>query len=158
MKTIPLANGQSVLIDDEDFERVSKFKWSFRKMGGISYAFRHWRELGVKKAESIHRHILNPKPGEIVDHINRNGLDNRRSNLRICNRSENCCNRKLGKNNKSGFKGVRLNKKTDKYEVRITKNGRVFFLGCFITSKEGAAAYNSAAKVLHGQFSRLNPV
>ena len=106
----------------------------------------------------MHRLILNAKKGEQVDHINRNGLDNRKKNLRLCSHSQNGINRPFQKNNSSGFKGVHKYKYGGKWEVSIEKGGKNFYVGVFSDKKEAALAYNKKAKELFGEFAYQNPV
>jgi len=110
----------------------------------------------------MHRLITNAKPGEIIDHINRNSLDNRKCNLRKCSNSQNQWNTVKQKNNKSGFKGVYWNKEKEKWQAQISFGkdavGKqvTFYLGRFDNVLEAAAAYDKKAKELHGKFARLN--
>lgn len=92
---IKLTNGGFCLVDKEDFESISKFKWRRRDETRTSYAFRVQREGKRLKYILMHRFILKPKnPLQEVDHINHNGLDNRRKNIKLCNRAENMLNRR----------------------------------------------------------------
>jgi hypothetical protein len=89
-----------------------------------------------------------------VDHINGNGLDNRKENLRICSHSENQWNRTKYKNNKSGYKGVFFHSKTGHWEAGIRINGKREYLGVFNTPQEASLAYSRKAIELHGEFAR----
>ena len=102
MKKIPLSQGQFSLVDDEDFDILSKFKWYYSKGRNTNYAI----AANNRKLIRMHRLIMNPKKGFVIDHINGDGLDNRRENLRICSYSHNSMNSALKKGNKSGIKGV----------------------------------------------------
>ncbi len=104
----------------------------------------------------MHRVIKGAKAGQSVDHVNGNGLDNRRSNLRLCAHAENLRNRKIHKNNKSGFKGVRKRKESSLWRAEIRSNHKFYFLGNFHSAEEAAHAYDAAALKLHGEFARLN--
>ena len=97
---------------------------------------------------------MNAEKTKIVDHINGNTLDNRESNLRVCTHSDNCKNRKMHSNNKTGFKGVSL--KDGKYVAQIQFKGNHKHLGLFDTAIEATIAYNEKAKTIFGQFARLN--
>jgi hypothetical protein len=107
----------------------------------------------------LHRLILGAQPGDVVDHINHNKLDNRRCNLRLAGRTGNSRNRLPNKGNR--FKGVRL-VPSGRYQASIyfTENGKRFFkhLGTFITEREAAQAYNTAATILFGEYAWLNPL
>ena len=118
MKEIQLTGGEICLVDDEDFDFVSKIKWHIDSDG---YA-RH----GSKR---MHRIIANTPKGMETDHINREKLDNRRSNLRVCTQHENQMNRGKQKNNKSGYKGVFSARK--KWRPQIKYKGKVIRFGVF---------------------------
>ncbi len=154
MKTIPLTQGKVAIVDDEDYEELSKYNWSALRGGsGVYYA----RRKKDKKMLIMHRIILNAKYGEMVDHINHNGLDNRKENLRICTNSQNQMNRKrnIGV---SKYKGVHWSKHSNKWRARITKNGKNAHLGLFGSEKDAARAYNKKATILFGEFALLNDI
>lgn len=92
---INLETGHTVLIDDCDYEKVMRWKWYAKAEGS-----RHYAVTVRSPMQRMHRMILNAKPEQVVDHINGNGLDNRRENLRICSREENAKNRRVSRNNK----------------------------------------------------------
>ena len=102
--------------------------------------------------------IGKPKKGFVTDHINGDGLDNRRGNLRICTQVENRSNSTRNKNNTSGYKGVMWRKKARKWVVKICVNYRLIHLGYFDDIKEAAKAYNDAAIKYHKKFARLNVI
>jgi hypothetical protein len=99
---------------------------------------------------------MQPPKGLHVDHANHNGLDNRRSNLRICTQAENQRNRKLHCNNTSGFIGVCWGKSHRKWKAYIYSYKQHFHLGHFDTAEEAAGVRDVAAKNLHGEFAMLN--
>jgi hypothetical protein len=152
----------TILVDDEDYEKAMKYKWS-ATYDGCNYYFIHklydsnWKCIGYKK---LHRYLLDVSDPKIeVDHINGNTLDNRRSsNLRICVHKNNGKNRSRSKNNTSGYKGVIWRKDNKKWRASITSNGKKYSLGNFIDKKDAARAYNEAAKQLHGEYAQLNKV
>lgn len=160
MKLIPLSQGKFTIVDDEDYERlISMGKWSY----GNGYAVRVSNVIkddGSKKSISINMSqvVIQSKKGVIVDHINRDRLDNRKCNLRVCTRTEN--NRNVGKKSTSAgrFKGVFWNKKAKIWYVRIGVNGKSKYIGCFKDDIEAARAYNEAAIKYHGEFANLNPI
>jgi hypothetical protein len=157
MKLIPLTRGQNAIIDDDDFESVSKHKWQ----AWTSRTFDSFYATSSKRINTkttmikMHRLIAGVigLDGVYVDHINGNGLDNRRSNLRICSHSENMKNCKRYTSNKSGYKGVGFH--NGKWRARINIDRKSIFLGHFSTAEEAHAAYCEAAKRLYGEFARF---
>lgn len=150
-----------MIVDDEDFEILSEFNWAFQpnnyQSGG--YAIRSLpRQRGKPRHTiSMHRQILEVDDDLATDHINGNGLDNRRANLRIATTQTNAFNR--GKPNvlcTSKYKGVLRRKGKNGWETRLKYNGKAIHLGVFLTEREGAMAYNYAAKLMFGEFARLN--
>jgi len=158
MIEIPLTQGQVALIDDEDFELISKFKWRavWNPHTKSFYAKAHIRKPDGKDTTlRMHRLIMNAQPGQQVDHVHHLTLDNRKSELRICTNSENLMNRGAQENNTSGYKGVSWNKRDRKWHAQIWVNGKRKHLGYFSTPEDGYAAYCKAAHDLHGQFARV---
>lgn len=158
MKKIKLSKGRFALVDDEDYETVSPFKWClFEKNKKKYYAF---GKVNGKRI-MMHRLILNAPPDMIVDHKDNDGLDNRRCNIRLCNPTENCMNRsKTTKKKHSKYKGVYLEKsyKKPQWRAGIRINNKTIHLGCHKTEKEAAIAYNVAANKMFGEFAHLNAV
>lgn len=143
-----------ILIDKEDFDKVSKHTWSISKTKNY---IRVETRINYKLVR-LHRFVLNINNKSQIDHINRNTLDNRKFNLRICNKSTNGMNRSRQINNKSGFKGVSYHKKGKKWAAQIVSNGQCHYLGLFTTKELAAVAYNEAAIKLHGEFAYLNKI
>lgn len=110
------------------------------------------------KWDSMHRMILNAKNGDLVDHKNHNGLDNRRSNLRLCCNTKNHMNGQTHRDNQSGYKGVSMDKRRGNFRARIKHNGKEVWIGTFTTAKEAALAYNHAAVKYFGEFAKLNTI
>ena len=104
----------------------------------------------------MHRFILGARKGEIVDHRNGDGLDNRRDNLRLCVGKENQGNRRLSKNNKSGYKGVCLDNRRGQWVATIYKNRKPIYLGSFNSAIDAANAYDNAAIGYFGDFALTN--
>ena len=154
-KEIQLTQGQTALVDDDDFDTLNQFKWIAQRSRSTFYANQCLKVNGKWTAISMHRAILSPLPDEETDHINGNGLDNRRSNLRLANRAQNSFNRKLNKNNKSGFKGVRRSP-SGRWRAEVRFKGKTLHLGHFNTVERAAQAYDSIAIELFGEFARLN--
>jgi len=152
---IELTQGKVVTVDAEDFEKLFKFTWQFNGNGGCSYAM-------VRKIKGrsmlMHRFLMGLKEGDPrhVDHINGNGLDNRKKNLRICTKAENMRNSKLPKDNKSGYKGVHWVKKLNKWRSTIRMNNKIIYIGLFDSSLKGAKAYDEKCLELHGEFAKTN--
>lgn len=155
MKNIPLTQGKFAIVDDEDYEWLNQWKWHYNHNG---YAVRFIKNGNKKKYISMHRFILNTPINKLTDHINSNGLDNRRSNLRIVTSQQNATNRKTEIRNTSGFKGVMWNKASKKWRVVIEKDNKKIHIGMFEDINEACKIYNQKAKELFGEFARLNHV
>lgn len=152
MKKIPLTQGKYAIVDDIDFEYLNQWKWTFHN---LEYAYRK-DSKDNRKNILMHRAILKTPTGKLTDHVNGNGLDNRRGNLRVCTSSQNQKNQRKNKANTSGFKGVSWDKERKKWAAYINANGRLYHLGRFSIKRVAAEAYDKAAKKLHGEFARLN--
>lgn len=154
MKKIKLTQGKVALVDNEDFEEISKYKWYFDH----GYARTSIGGRKNKKNIYLHRMIMKCPEDRLIDHKNRNTLDCRRSNMRICNKSKNAVNSFLRKDNTSGFKGITWHERENKWKARVTVNQKRINLGTFITKEEAALAYNQAAQKYFGEFARLNTI
>lgn len=150
MKEIPLSNGKVALVDDEDYEELNKFRWCAQKGLNTLYA----RRMAKQRWISMHRQIIGAKPDNSVDHINHNGLDNQKHNLRLCTNSQNQRNRGPKRNNTCGYKGVSFYEKDTSFVAQIGYHGRVIRLGKFYDPIDAAFAYAVAAILLHGEFAR----
>ena len=156
MKQIPLTQWKFALVDDEDFEYVSKYKWYTHKNLNKYYAVRNIMLENKKYSlTQMHAFIMNTPKWMVIDHINGDWLDNRRENLRICTRRENQLNRGKSKNNKSWFKGVSLNKKTGKWRASIQINNKLRHLWTFSDKLEAYNIYCEAAKKYHWEFAHF---
>jgi hypothetical protein len=154
MVEVPLTRERIALIDDDDFETVSRFKWCCdrqKDMRSPIYAIT-WNKGKIMR---MHRLILNAQPGQLVDHINGNGLDNRRSNIRICTIAENAHNIHKTRG-KSIFKGVSWHDKHKIWDVTITLDCTRIYIGTYKNELEAALAYDEAARKYHGVFASLN--
>jgi hypothetical protein len=155
MKTINLSQGLVALVDDEDYDFLMQWKWTASYASGIFYALRNTPRPN-RKTLMMHRIIMNPPRNKQIDHIDHNGLNNQRSNLRECNPSQNAGNRsKYGKNK---YHGVRLDYRTYGVYIKanIKINGKLVHLGNFKTEEVAAKAYDMAAKKHFGEFATLN--
>jgi len=168
-KQIPLGRGMFALVDDEDYDRLSQWRWSaVRGKGDNFYASRAApRELPSGKMGStsrqMQREILDPDrlvPGSRkVDHINRNGLDNRRENLRWASNSLNTLNRVDPRTNKTGYRGVYFDSRKRSYWIRLKVDGRIVSGGgSWVDPGDAAREYNRLALLHHGADATLNAV
>lgn len=155
MKTINLTRGQVALVDDEDFEYLNTFKWRTIASGNIFYASRTVTIDGKRINILMHGVIMG---GKGIDHIDHNGLNNQKSNLRLCTRSENMMNRRKGVNTSSIYKGVSFHKGHKKWGASIGINNKKISLGYFDTEAEAALAYNTKAIALFCEFANLNNI
>ena len=153
MKMIRLTNGETTIVDDDDYDRVSKYTWYCVRSHNLSYA--------VGRTVSLHRLIMGAKKGEIVDHCNRSlTLDNQRYNLRLCTPAQNRQNSKKqstrdGKICSSRFKGVYRRGSEKKWHSRITINSKRIHLGYFDNEMSAAYAYEKAAMKYFKEFANV---
>lgn len=159
MKMIWLTRGQFTLVDDEHYQYLSQWKWSAAKVSN-SDIFYACRTDSDKKRIYMHRDIMKDvlSSSLVVDHKDRNGLNNLSDNLRVCTKSQNQCNAKSRKNSVSIHKGVGYFSRDAKWRAYIQINGKAKHIGLFETEKEAAIAYNKVAVELHGEFAKLNDV
>ncbi len=159
MKQIPLTQGKIALVDDEDFEWLSKLKWSVRKTRKNFYAQRNISKTKIGDMVAMHRQIMMLKKGDgiHVDHINGNGLDNRRCNLRECTNQQNHFNTRTTTGS-SKYKGVcRVTRpQRKKWLAQIMLNAKHHFIGYFNDEVMAAKAYDKKAIELFGKYAYLN--
>jgi hypothetical protein len=155
LKKLELLSGEEVILDDEDYERFKNVSWRMHSGGyAVRSAYINKKNLSIR----MHREIVGAKPGEYVDHINLNKLDNRRSNLRIATNAQNAWNQSKRPDNTSGYKGVGFRKDKNKYRAEIKKDYRSYHLGYFDNKHDAARMYNFWAKDMFGEFARLNVI
>jgi hypothetical protein len=157
MEEIELTQGYVALVDDEDYELVSERSWYAQKVpkSEIVYAVSNNSRHASSRGLLMHRFILDP--GEtLVDHIDGDGLNNRRENLRLATHSQNMQNRRKGCNNTSGYIGVWWDPTTNQWRAELRHAGNRWRRGGFKTALDAAVARDAAAKELHGEFARLN--
>jgi len=165
MNKIELTQGKFAIVDAEDFDRVSQFKWHYNKRAS-GYAQR-MQNIGYKDGKQIqktilmHRFIMCVEDSKVhIDHINHDTLNNRKTNLRLCTNAENCRNRKIKKGGSSKYKGVYKTRdnRVKPFRSGIVLNQKRIDLGYFATELEAAIAYNKAALHYFGEFALLNDV
>jgi hypothetical protein len=157
---IRLTQGKVAIVDAEDFEWLSKFKWHAHKRGRTWYARRTAESDGSRQTKFMHREILERhscdlKEGE-VDHINGEGLDNRKLNLQVVTHAENIRKSRIQSGNKSGFRGVSWHKRDRRWQAHIQVVKVRKYLGSFKSKIAAALAYDRAAEKYFGRFARLN--
>lgn len=157
MKELKLTKEKVAIVDDDVYDDLIKYKWSALCDGCNWYAY---MTIGSKKNQKrlmLHRIIMlltNPKV--FCDHIDGNGLNNQRSNLRICTSALNSRNRRMKKTNTIGFKGVSYKAKHKKFQASINIDGKFIFGGHFDSAVDAAKKYNDLALQYHGEFAKLN--
>lgn len=159
MKKIPLSQDKFAFIDDQDFDLVSGFHWHAvaNRNKTVFYAVTHIYKDGKRTTLQMHRLLLGDQAKCLfIDHIDMNGLNNSRLNLRTCTHSQNMQNKGPKKNNKSGFKGVIFHPITKTWTARIMVNKKAYSLGYHKTPELAHAAYCKAAKELHREFARTS--
>ncbi len=154
MKTINISKNKVVIVDDRDYEKLSKYNWFAIKGRHTYYADRN----EGKKSVLMHRQILGLTDRKVLsDHFNGNGLDNRRRNLRKCSNRQNLMN-SVSRGGSLRHKGVVLDKRTGKWKCQIRVEGKLIHLGCFVDENVAAIRYNNAAITHFKDFARLNVV
>ncbi len=157
MTSIPLTQGKIAIVDEDDYELVSQFRWYAAKDGPRFYVQRNIQlGNGIRKTLKMHTLITGYA---LVDHINGDGLDNRRINLRSSSNAENSRNSRMKRSNKVGgskYKGVYWYKANNKWGAIIGFNYHNKFLGLFESQEEAAMAYDKAAVELFGKYAKLN--
>lgn len=150
MATVPLTKGLVALVDDRDLPTVVGLRWqaAARSNGNGWYA---------KSSHVLMHRLLMPGVGR-VDHVNGDGLDNRRENLRPATQSQNLANQRPCRGGSSRFKGVHWDRAKQRWMVTIRRDGRTRYVGRYDREVEAARAYNTAAVVLFGEYARLNQV
>jgi hypothetical protein len=147
MKELPISKGYVALVDDEDFERLSQFRWFVTKRHGTIYA---------STTIMLHKMVLRSFSSEpLIDHKNHNGLDCQKENLRTASHSLNGANRRKTKGT-SRFKGVSWDKRKQLWRAQIGKNYKTTFLGWFKNETDAAKAYDTAAVAFFGEFALIN--
>lgn len=158
-REITLTRGMVALVDDADFEGLSRYRWTLSDREGGGYARRSGRSSEGESPRGcvyMHRQIMGAKADQQIDHINHDTLDNRRSNLRFCTQSQNRANGRW-RTAKSGFRGVYpAGERSRKWGAKIKANKQVVRLGTFALAVDAARAFDRAARKYHGEFAILN--
>lgn len=152
-KHIQLTKGLSALVDDADYENFNKFNWCAHKSGQKFYAVRRVKIDGKSREIYLHREIMEAPSGMYIDHINGDGLDCRRANMRLVTKSQNAMNRRLRSDNKLGVVGVSQTKK-GKYKAYCSIDGEFRVLGVFASLEEAKAAREAAEAKHYGEYAR----
>jgi len=159
MKKIPLTQNQYAIVDDENYDFLNRWKWHAVRDGNTFYAVRKSKTInGKRKTIRMHRVIMNPPNNMDIDHINHNGLDNQKVNLRVVTNQQNQMNRRLYRNTSSFFKGVSRNKLNKLWQASIEYNGKSINLGYFEEEIDACIIYNQKAIELFGEYAHLNPI
>lgn len=153
-REIQLTKGAVAIVDDDDYERVNKFKWYLGGSGNYRYAVRAVTENGRRYTARLHHAIAGEHRGKCIDHINGNTLDNRKCNLRIATRGQNRANSIAQKNNSTGVKGVYKTAKEGVFKVIINNKGLMEYLGCYSDIEEARTVFAERHQQLHGEFSK----
>lgn len=155
MKEIKLTQDKVALVDDEDFDYLNQWKWCAHFNQFLFYAE---RRVG-KKILKMHRVIIGVTDPDIkIDHKDGDGLNNQRGNLRKATDAQNLCNKIKKLNTTSKYKGVHLEKFTGRWRAEVQYLGKKIRIGRFDDEVDAALAYNEAAKVIQGEFARLNAI
>jgi hypothetical protein len=152
VRYIALTKGMFALVDACDYERLNQYRWFAMKGDNTYYAIRN----SPQGAILMHREIMHAPKGVPVDHIDHNGLDNRRGNLRLCTVGQNNCNQGPHRRGSSRFRGVSWQKNARKWAATICYQGVHYYLGLFEDEVEAARARDRKAIELHGAFAWLN--
>lgn len=150
-----IISGRCVVVDPEDAHLLEAYPWYVAGHRNTEYVITHRTIDGVDKPVRLHRLIMGEPKGKIIDHINGDGLDNRKSNLRLCTVAENCRNARRYRHSKSKYKGISPTP-SGRWQAKIHVNRRQITLGRFDSEADAARAYDAAAKIHHGEFARLN--
>lgn len=154
---IPLSQGKVAICDASDYNLVSPYNWYAQRAKYTYYAGTSILVRGRYRRLDLHRHLMGVyKRGTLVDHIDGDGLNNLRYNLRVCVQCENLRNTKISVDSTTGLKGVSFHKSTGKWQSNIIIHGRQVYLGLFSNVEMAAKAYDTASLKLHGEFGKTN--
>lgn len=151
-RKIPLTQNRFARVDPEDYAALARYKWSAARQGRTIYAVRSEKGVQIR----MHRAIMKAPKHLVCDHIDHDGANNTKRNLRLCTRGQNARNQRLRTDGRSKYKGVSWHKGDRKWHARIYHKGRCHHLGAFTSEIEAAKAYDRVARILHGPFASLN--
>lgn len=156
MKNIELSKGHYTQVDDEDYDELNKYKWycNVQKSGKYIYAAR--RTFKASFHISMHKQIMGTNKNELIDHIDHDGLNNQKKNLRVCTKKDNVRSSRLASSNTSGYKGACWHKGANKWMASICVNQRHIYLGLYSDKIEAAKVYDEAAIKYFGEFAYTN--
>ena len=146
---VDLTNGGFALVDDDDLDLLDGVSWRHVREGLSIYAI-------AGRRLRMHRLILDAPDGVMVDHRNGNGLDNRRSNLRLCTNSQNQANRQKRSSGSAPYRGVTWHKQAGKWQAAVKVGGKNLYLGLFHSAEAAGRAYDAMALEHFGEFAVLN--
>ncbi len=151
---VPLTRGYEAIIDAADVPLVEGFNWIAFVRPHTVYVISSRKTGNTPSTIYLHRLIMGAPVGLEVDHVDCNGLNNRRNNLRFASKSQNAHNQRIRSNNRSGVKGVSFNKKRGLWVAHIKIQYKSRTIGSFRTIEEASAAYAAASAALHGEYGR----
>ncbi|MGA2093827.1 MAG: HNH endonuclease [Sedimentisphaerales bacterium] len=156
-RRIALTEGEWAKVDPADYYKYKDIKWFTKGNGKNFYAFTSIKTGPYQTTlVSMHRMMMNPPEGMVVDHRNNDGEDNHRENLRVVTRSQNQQNRRKIAGTSSKYIGVSRNKKDVKWEASIRRTGKKIRLGRFANEEDAARAYDAAARKFYGEEAKVN--
>lgn len=157
--SIPLTRGKFAIVDASDADAVNAYAWHAAERLGTTYAACSSLRRSGGPVLYLHRLLMKPAEGQHVDHVNGDGLDCRRENMRLCTNAENRRNMRI-KRGVSQYKGVSANRTNSRrcWEAYVFFENRKIHLGSYETEQEAARAYNAAAIEFHQEFAKLNVI
>lgn len=162
-RKIPVGKGLFAIVDSRDYKSLVNHKWHHKRSEHSIYAYTNINTGRRRKngkflyyGMPMHRMILDPPKNSFVDHIDGNGLNNTRKNIRVCTQTQNAKNRHRQKSSKAPYKGISFCKQSKKWRPRISVKGKNISFGLFSCPVAAARAYDEKAIQHHGEFARLN--
>jgi len=155
-RLIPLTKGAVATVDAADYDEIAACMWHVKSWRGKQYAMRTVKRNGVKRTFYMHRVLMQPGPGLEIDHIDGDGLNNRRTNLRVVTRSQNQKNMRHHRDSLNPYKGIHRDKARQVWVGTIWVAPHNIYLGGFAEPKDAALAYDEAALRYYGPFALVN--